>query len=162
VVPIELSKDTIAVRLNEYSTYMGCAASRGLQRDVVYLGWPIAPSYMRPAAGEGERLGTNFLVAWGTSKQTPLFVPKSWNRFLAIWRAKALEIDLKNISEWYQCRPLFSGLQFLYTGSCKLLDLFRFETRWFIDVIKNVMTCVTCYTDKNIKYTHRFSVIHAV
>ncbi len=27
--------------------------SRGLQRDVVYLGWPIAPSYMSPNAGEG-------------------------------------------------------------------------------------------------------------
>ncbi len=25
--------------------------SRGLQRDVVYLGWPIAPSYMSPNAG---------------------------------------------------------------------------------------------------------------
>jgi hypothetical protein len=26
----------------------------GLQRDVVYIGWPIAPSYMSPTAGEGE------------------------------------------------------------------------------------------------------------
>ncbi len=25
----------------------------GLQRDVVYLGWPIAPSYMSPNAGGG-------------------------------------------------------------------------------------------------------------
>jgi hypothetical protein len=31
--------------------------SRGLQRDVVYLGWPIAPSYMSPNAGvEGREL----------------------------------------------------------------------------------------------------------
>ncbi len=29
---------------------------RGLQRDVVYLGWPIAPSYMSPNAGEGGEL----------------------------------------------------------------------------------------------------------
>ncbi len=30
---------------------------RGLQRDVVYLGWPIAPSYMSPnAEGEGGEL----------------------------------------------------------------------------------------------------------
>ncbi len=28
-------------------------AGRGLQTDVVYLGWPIAPSYMSPNAGEG-------------------------------------------------------------------------------------------------------------
>ncbi len=27
---------------------------RWLQRDVVYLGWPIAPSYMRPNAGGGR------------------------------------------------------------------------------------------------------------
>ncbi len=29
---------------------------RGLQRDVVYLGWPIAPSYMSPNAGRGGEL----------------------------------------------------------------------------------------------------------
>ncbi len=28
--------------------------NRGLQRDVVYLGWPIAPSYVSPNAGEEE------------------------------------------------------------------------------------------------------------
>jgi hypothetical protein len=27
-----------------------------LQRDVVYLGWPLAPSYMRPKAGKGAEL----------------------------------------------------------------------------------------------------------
>jgi hypothetical protein len=26
---------------------------RGSQRDVVFLGWPIAPSYMSPSAGGG-------------------------------------------------------------------------------------------------------------
>ncbi len=29
---------------------------RGLQRDVVYLGWPIAPSYVSPNAGGGREL----------------------------------------------------------------------------------------------------------
>ncbi len=29
------------------------AHPRGLQKDVVHLGWPIAPSYMSPNAGEG-------------------------------------------------------------------------------------------------------------
>ncbi len=29
---------------------------RGSQRDVVHLGWPIAPSYMSPNAGDGGRL----------------------------------------------------------------------------------------------------------
>jgi hypothetical protein len=32
-------------------------ASRGSQRDVVYLGWPIAPSYMSPNAGRGRVAG---------------------------------------------------------------------------------------------------------
>jgi hypothetical protein len=31
--------------------------TRGLQRDVVYLGGPIAPSYMSPNAGEGGSCG---------------------------------------------------------------------------------------------------------
>ncbi len=30
---------------------------RGLQRNVIYLGWPIAPSYMSPNAGAGELRG---------------------------------------------------------------------------------------------------------
>jgi hypothetical protein len=32
---------------------IGSVYTRGLQRDVVYLGWPLAPSYMSPNAGEG-------------------------------------------------------------------------------------------------------------
>ncbi len=32
------------------------AVLRGLQRDVVYLSWPIAPSYMSPNAGGGGEL----------------------------------------------------------------------------------------------------------
>ncbi len=35
------------------SSYTGI---RGLQRDVVYLGWPIVPSYMSPNAGGGGEL----------------------------------------------------------------------------------------------------------
>ncbi len=32
---------------------------QGLQRDVVYLGWSIAPSYMSPNAGEGGDCGVS-------------------------------------------------------------------------------------------------------
>ncbi len=39
---------------------------RGLQRDVVYIGWPIAPSYMSPKAGEGGEL-------WGLSEWVQLY-----------------------------------------------------------------------------------------
>ncbi len=37
----------------------GTGLSRGLQKDVVYLGWPIAPSYMRPNAGGGGSCGVS-------------------------------------------------------------------------------------------------------
>ncbi len=33
--------------------------TRGSQRDVVYLGWPIAPSYMSPKAGGGGSRGVS-------------------------------------------------------------------------------------------------------
>ncbi len=44
---------------------------RGLQRDVVYLGWPIAPSYMSPNAGGGggELRGLSQLVQLYTGAQ---------------------------------------------------------------------------------------------
>ncbi len=40
--------------------------ARGLQRDVVYLGWPVAPSYMSPNAG-GDRsrpMSTAVHITW--------------------------------------------------------------------------------------------------
>jgi hypothetical protein len=36
-----------------FMDYAFLVSYRGLQRDVVYLGWPIAPSFMSPNAGEG-------------------------------------------------------------------------------------------------------------
>jgi hypothetical protein len=38
-----------------YRTVALLLLSRGLQRDAVYLGWPIAPSYMSQNAGVGRR-----------------------------------------------------------------------------------------------------------
>ncbi len=37
----------------------GSVGARGLQRDVVYLGWPIAPSYMRQMRGEWGSCGVS-------------------------------------------------------------------------------------------------------
>jgi hypothetical protein len=39
-----------------YAPFVGFSSTRGSQRDVVYLGWPIASSYMSPNGGEGGRL----------------------------------------------------------------------------------------------------------
>jgi hypothetical protein len=54
-------------------------AMRGLQRDVVYLGWPIAPSYMSPNAGGGRELR-------GFSQWVHLFT-RSRNR---LWRSNTI------------------------------------------------------------------------
>ncbi len=43
------------------STAFAAGGSRGPQRDVVYLGWPIASSYMSPNAGGG---GLQCLSPW--------------------------------------------------------------------------------------------------
>ncbi len=40
----------------QYPLFVASFAHRVLQRDVVYLCWPIAPSYMIPNAGEGGGL----------------------------------------------------------------------------------------------------------
>jgi hypothetical protein len=44
-------------------------APRGLQRDVVNLGWPIAPSYMSPNAGGGGGAAMSTAVHRGTGAQ---------------------------------------------------------------------------------------------
>ncbi len=50
------------------------SATRGSQRDVVYLGRPIAPSYISPNAGEGGSC-----VAW--SQQMSMAVHRSQINF---------------------------------------------------------------------------------
>ncbi len=48
-----------------------CSGFRGSQKDIVYLGWPIAPSYMSPnARGGGLRCLCQWvqLYTWGPNK----------------------------------------------------------------------------------------------
>ncbi len=52
-------------------------AGRGLQRDVVYLGWPMAPSYMSPNAGRGN---------WGSQPMNTA-VHRSPNK---LWRSNSI------------------------------------------------------------------------
>ena len=53
-------------------------ASRGLQRYVVYLGWPIAPSCMSPNAGRGGDMG---------SQPMRIAVDRSPNK---VWRSNSI------------------------------------------------------------------------
>jgi hypothetical protein len=52
---MELSMENVLDIINMWIQY------RKLHRDVVYLGWPIAPSYMSPKAGRGALRG---LIQW--------------------------------------------------------------------------------------------------
>jgi hypothetical protein len=62
------------------------------QRDVVYLGWPIAPSYMSPNAGGGGLQGLNQwvqLCTWSPNKEigdrTPYLSMLSGNSDTRFW-----------------------------------------------------------------------------
>ncbi len=54
---------------------------RGLQRDLVYLGWPTAPSYMSPNAGGGGELRGSHPMSMSTA------VHRSPNK---LWRSTTL------------------------------------------------------------------------
>ncbi len=43
------------IRLIQSDKLERCIVNRGLQRELVYLGWPMAPSYMSPNAGGGGK-----------------------------------------------------------------------------------------------------------
>ncbi len=60
----------------------------GLQGDVVYRGWPIAPSYMNPNAGGGELRGLSQWVQLYTGAQinfgdlTPYLIYEKYSQIL--------------------------------------------------------------------------------
>ncbi len=67
----------ISMKTNGSEPYSGVAlnnryfTSRGSLRDVVYLGWPIAPSHMSPNAGGGGLRGLSQCVqlcTWSANK----------------------------------------------------------------------------------------------
>jgi hypothetical protein len=57
-----------------------CIGTRGLKRDVVYLGWPTAPSYISPKAGERG-------VAGSQPMSTHAGVHRSLNK---LWRSHSI------------------------------------------------------------------------
>ncbi len=52
--PSSLCKETIPPKIPPPFPQFPSATTRGSQRDVVYLSWPIAPSYMSPKCGGGR------------------------------------------------------------------------------------------------------------
>ncbi len=51
IVPIRINVGQKCVNRNAFKTRLNVLTRGRLQGDVVYLGWPIAPSYMSPNAG---------------------------------------------------------------------------------------------------------------
>ncbi len=66
------------------------SSSRGSHRDVVYLGWPIAHSFMSPKAGGGGLRGLSQRVWLGTWSPNKLWRSNSifnlWYLGLLVWR----------------------------------------------------------------------------
>jgi hypothetical protein len=111
-----------------------CEEKKWLYRNLVVISPPSLQIPMQQGAyrcmgwAVRECIGTDFLVAWSTSKQMPSF----WSLidkllFLELKGAKALYIELKNIGDclwhmkfqWYQCRPVFSGFIVFVPVKCK-------------------------------------------
>ncbi len=95
------------------------SVNRGLQRYVVYLGWPIAPSYMSPnAEGEGGRLWP-----WGLSQWVQLYTGAQLNfGDLTSYLTYACRIRILHYFLRVRARPFFRGHIFsgfsLYTVYC--------------------------------------------
>ncbi len=73
----------------ERATKHGTVRPRGLQRDVVYLGWPIAFSYMSPNAG-----------GWGELRGLSKWV-YNWARILKLLKSPRIDSE----------RPFSPGVQ---------------------------------------------------
>ncbi len=84
--------------LSLYCIWM--SQSGGSQRDVVYLGWPIAPSYMSPNAGVGVELrGLSQKLRLCTMHMEPkktleIYSNSIFNQ-LYLWAFNVLEINFK-------------------------------------------------------------------
>ncbi len=73
------------------------STSRGLQRDVVSLGWPIAPSYMSPNAGGGGG------ALRGLSQWVQLY---TWSPN-KLWKVSSLVSTTKINGQWFSKTIIF-------------------------------------------------------
>ncbi len=83
--------------------------SRGLQRDVVYLGWPIAPSYnISPNAGEREvvaggqrvQLYTGAQINFGDLTSYLTYMVQSKGAFMRVYTTVYKQIQHKPVTPW--------------------------------------------------------------
>ncbi len=113
---------------------------RGLQRDVVYLGWPIASSYMSPNWGEGGGR------VQGLSQWVPLSPNKLWrsNSIFNLWKRQKEDVTWSRVfCEWDPsiARGQCAKIRFLFELGLELevIDIYSFKGRverhfrpWFL------------------------------
>ncbi len=90
------------IRIQDKKVIFFWNRSRGSQKDVVYLGWPIAPSYMSPKCWRGG--------LWGLSQWVQLCTWKVWRSksIFNLWIEVTKKIILKyqnNSSPLHTCHP---------------------------------------------------------
>ncbi len=103
------------------------AGPRGLQRDVVYLGWPIAPSYMSPNAGEmslsqwaqlytGAQINFGDLTPYLTYGRTPPICTSHFNVLKLYVMIKTRKISFYC---WQNVPYNVSRLEHMHSTVCK-------------------------------------------
>ncbi len=118
----------------EFATVQGTVSSKELQRDVVYLGWPIAPSYMSPKFGGREGVGGSQPMStavhrspnklWRSNSKFNLwFPPTQWN--LRGGRCSSVNYKYKQkylLISYYALHLSCKLFSFLNSLSSSLLD----------------------------------------
>ncbi len=119
--------------LNEMSTDQpgnrGVGQTRGLQWDIVYLGWPIAPSNVSPNRGEGGSCGVSANVYSCTVHRSPNKLRRSnsifnlWGRYCHITPLTEKGRRARRRVYRYSSPAIFAGAVGPYsTGPCRLYD----------------------------------------
>jgi hypothetical protein len=83
-----------------------CLIIRRLQGDVVYLGWPTAPSYMSPNAGKGGSCGVS-----SANENSFTQEPKVWrsNSIFNLWSIYSILLPLLGYPGQQQVPPAIGG-----------------------------------------------------
>ncbi len=109
----------------------------GLQRDVVYLGWPIAPSYMSPNAGVGGSCGVSANEYSSTNKLWRSIFNLWYCGLVSLWLAKGLPY------------PLYLVLL------TKVLTLFLYFLHKKVKIIFIIRkTCILVYSERSKQNMH--------
>jgi hypothetical protein len=154
------------MRTEGHRKWQMLGSGKGLQRDVIYLGWPIAPSYMSPMRGEGGMMGLSQWVQlhkWSPKKlwrSNSIFniwvvVPYRLDRYLfAVWTnmkfsckkhvsvsAQYCRINRRKLLQYLMRNELFGALplfKFLFYGDRYVKEMYSRMKELYSCVNRNV------------------------